>query len=115
VDCQAKVMEIKKQGGFSKIVFELPSDIIKYIVEKGPVAIDGISLTVASIDERRFDVEVIPETIRRTNIQTYESGSIVNIEADLMAKYIEKMLKQDKGKNQPEFFSEENLKKLGYI
>lgn len=115
VDCQTGVLEIKNEGSFQRIVFKLPRNIASYIVEKGPVAVDGISLTVASCDLHKFEVTVIPETIRRTNIRTYRPGTRVNIEVDLLAKYIEKIANKEKNENHKDFYSEENLRKLGYI
>jgi riboflavin synthase len=115
VDCLTGVLDIINEGSFQRIVFKLPENVSAFIVEKGPVAVDGTSLTVASCNNRSFEAAVIPETIRRTNIHTYRTGIMVNIEADLLAKYIEKIAYKRKDKNQNDFYSEENLKKLGYV
>jgi riboflavin synthase len=115
VDCLTNVLEIKNEGSFQRIAFKLPKNVSAYIVEKGPVAVDGMSLTVASCNDHSFEVAVIPETIRRTNIKTYKPGTMVNIEADLLAKYIEKILNKEKSEKNKGFYSEEKLKKLGYI
>jgi riboflavin synthase len=115
VDCLTEILELKKEGNFQKIIFKLPKNISTFIVEKGPVAVDGISLTIVSCSDLSFEVAVIPETIRRTNIHTYKIGTMVNIEADLLAKYIQKITDKKTGENRKDFYSEENLKKLGFI
>jgi riboflavin synthase len=78
--------------GFARVVtIEAGPDMLRYIVEKGSIAVDGISLTVARIDDAGFDVSLIPETIERTTLGTAEPGTIVNLEVDVLAKYVEKL------------------------
>jgi riboflavin synthase len=78
--------------GFARVVtVETGPEVLKYIVEKGSIAVDGISLTVARIDDEGFDVSLIPETIERTTLGTAEPGTIVNLEVDVLAKYVEKL------------------------
>lgn len=115
VDCMTEILDIKKEGSFQRVIFKLPKNVSEFIVEKGPVAVDGMSLTVASCNNSSFEAAVIPETIQRTNIHTYRTGIMVNIEADLLAKYIEKITDKKTGENRKDFYSEENLKKLGYV
>ena len=71
---------------------EAPADLLKYIVEKGFIAIDGISLTIASVIDTVFTVSVIPYTLNATNLNKVRSGSLVNIEVDILAKYVERIL-----------------------
>ena len=79
--------------GFAKVVtIETGPDTLKYIVEKGSIAVDGISLTVARIDDAGFDVSLIPETIERTTLGSAETGTTVNLEVDVLAKYVEKLI-----------------------
>jgi riboflavin synthase len=79
--------------GFAKVVtIEAGPDTLKYIVEKGSIAVDGISLTVARIDDAGFDVSLIPETIERTTLGSAEPGTTVNLEVDVLAKYVEKLI-----------------------
>lgn len=78
---------------------KVDSDIIRYIVQKGSVAIDGISLTVARIDNLTFQVSIIPHTQEETNLRYKAVGDIVNIECDIIGKYVEKLLKRDKQKS----------------
>jgi riboflavin synthase len=67
-------------------------DVLRYVVEKGSVAVDGVSLTVADGDEAGFSVSLIPETLERTTLGSAEPGRQVNLEVDVIAKYVEKML-----------------------
>ena len=79
--------------GFAKVVtIETGPDTLKYIVEKGSIAVDGISLTVARVDDAGFDVSLIPETIERTTLGSAEPGTTVNLEVDVLAKYVEKLI-----------------------
>ncbi|WP_354701885.1 Riboflavin synthase [Paraconexibacter sp. AEG42_29] len=84
------------QDGFARIVtVTVPGGtdgLLRYVVEKGSIAIDGISLTVARIDETSLDVSLIPETLERTTLGVAAPGTPVNLEVDVMAKYAEKML-----------------------
>lgn len=78
--------------GFARVVtIEAGRDTLKYVVEKGSIAVDGISLTVARVDDTSFDVSLIPETIERTTLGTAEPGTTVNLEVDVLAKYVEKL------------------------
>jgi riboflavin synthase len=74
---------------------ELPDDIEKYTVFKGSLSIEGISLTVAKLEKNRCTVAIIPHTVERTNLHSLKAGDPVNLEADLIAKYVEKMMKGD--------------------
>ena len=67
--------------------------ILRYIVEKGSITIDGISLTVAKVDDKSFSVSIIPHTQKMTNLRSLKKGSIVNLETDIVGKYIEKLMK----------------------
>jgi len=64
------------------------------VVQKGSIAVDGISLTIAGCDERSFTVSLIPETLERTNLGAAEPGTIVNLEVDVLAKYVEKLVQR---------------------
>jgi riboflavin synthase len=74
---------------------ELPNEVEKYTVYKGSIAIEGISLTVAQLEKNRCTVAIIPHTVEMTNLHSLKPGDPVNLEADLIAKYVEKMLKGD--------------------
>ena len=82
-----------RDDGFARVVtIEAGPDVLRYVVEKGSIAVDGISLTVARIDEDGFDVSLIPETIERTTLGRAEPGTTVNLEVDVLAKYVEKLI-----------------------
>lgn len=72
---------------------ELPHEVEKYTVYKGSISIEGISLTVAKLEENRCTIAIIPHTVEQTNLQSLKPGDPVNLEADLIAKYVEKMMK----------------------
>jgi riboflavin synthase len=79
--------------GFSRVVTVEPAaDLLKYIVEKGSIAVDGVSLTVSRVDDTSFDVSLIPETLQRTNLGGTSVGRTVNLEVDVVAKYVEKLV-----------------------
>ncbi|MDX6686451.1 MAG: riboflavin synthase [Baekduia sp.] len=81
------------QDGFSRIVtVEAGSDLLRYVVEKGSIAVDGVSLTVSRVDETSLDVSLIPETLERTNLGATAVGRTVNLEVDVVAKYVEKLV-----------------------
>ena len=78
--------------GSTRFTFSAPPDVLRYVVEKGSVAIDGISLTVAALGDDAFDVAVIPHTLAVTTLGHKDLDAAVNLEADLIAKYVERLL-----------------------
>ena len=74
---------------------EIPEEVEKYTVYKGSISIEGISLTVAKLEKNRCTIAIIPHTVERTNLHSLKSGDALNLEADLIAKYVEKMMKSD--------------------
>ena len=92
VDCTAKVISITKDSGSWIVEFEKPTSIASYFVEKGFIAIDGVSLTVTNNESSSFRVSIIPYTWENTIFSGYQSGSIVNLESDMTAKYIENFM-----------------------
>jgi len=82
-----------REDGFARIVtIAAGPEILRYVVEKGSIAIDGISLTVARVDDAGFDVSLIPETLERTTLGAAAPGRTVNLEVDILAKYVEKLV-----------------------
>ena len=82
-----------EEDGFARIVeIEAPPDLLRYVVEKGSIAVDGISLTVASVTDDAFTVSLIPETLERTNLGAAAPGQPVNLEVDVLAKYVERLV-----------------------
>ena len=92
VDCTTKVISINKDSGSWIVELEKPANISSYFVEKGFIAIDGVSLTVTNNESNNFTVSIIPYTWEHTIFSGYQSGSIVNLEADMTAKYIENFM-----------------------
>lgn len=79
--------------GFSQVLeIEPPADLERYLVEKGSIAVDGVSLTVSHLGERTFSVSLIPETLQRTNLGEAAIGTTVNLEVDVLAKHVERLL-----------------------
>jgi riboflavin synthase len=78
--------------GSTRFTLSAPPEVLRYVVEKGSIAIDGISLTVAALEDESFDVAVIPHTLAVTTLGHKEPGAAVNVEADLIAKYVERLL-----------------------
>ena len=74
------------------MTFAAPPDVLRYVVEKGSITVDGISLTVAALDDDGFDVAVIPHTLAVTTLGTRQPGDPVNLEVDVLAKYVERLL-----------------------
>lgn len=82
-----------REDGFARVVrIAAAPDLLRYVVEKGSIAIDGVSLTVASVDDESLTVSLIPETLERTSLGTAEPGTAVNLEVDVLAKYVEKLV-----------------------
>jgi riboflavin synthase len=92
VDAAAAIQGMEEVGQDHRVEIELPDTFHRYIVLKGSVAVNGISLTVAEAHERSFVVWIIPHTWKETNLHCLEPGSRVNLEFDVVAKYVERML-----------------------
>jgi len=92
VDGIGRVVSIKPEGGAKLFSFEVAPTQARYLVEKGSIAIDGISLTIFSIKDCNFSVEIIPHTLRSTTLGFKQAGDTVNIENDMLVKYVEKIL-----------------------
>jgi riboflavin synthase len=83
-----------RDDGFARVVtIAADADLLRYVVEKGSIAVDGVSLTVARVDHDSFDVSLIPETLERTNLGSARPGTPVNLEVDILAKYVEKLVR----------------------
>lgn len=108
IDGLAKLKSIQPKGGFYDIGFEVEKDLAKYIAKKGSVALNGISLTVADINANEFSTALIPQTFKNTNLSQLQTGDFVNIEVDILAKYIEKILSRGNNGTIDENFLKEN-------
>lgn len=94
IDGVAKLTSITKQDNSRLIKFSVPLSLSKYIAEKGSIAVNGISLTIIEAGKKYFTVGIIPYTWDNTMLKTIEAGNFVNIEVDILAKYLEKLLKK---------------------
>jgi riboflavin synthase len=81
------------EEGFARVVrISAPADLLRYVVEKGSIAVDGVSLTVSGVGDDWFEVSLIPETLERTTLGDVAAGRAVNLEVDVVAKYVEKLV-----------------------
>jgi riboflavin synthase len=93
VDTTATLKEIIQEKNQKTLLFELSKDLSKYMVNKGSVSINGVSLTVIEVSKKEFSVGIIPHTYKATTFSQLNVGGVVNIEVDVLAKYIEKLIK----------------------
>lgn len=94
VDGVGRVEDIRQVGGGRDYVFSCPAEIRSYLVEKGSIAVDGISLTISGLSENGFSVAAIPHTVAVTNLGTLKAGDRVNLEVDIIAKYVKNYLER---------------------
>lgn len=114
VDGLGAVHDLKELGdGNWWLTIEIPEDVERYCVFKGSIAIDGVSLTIASLEANLLSVAVIPHTYDNTTMRSYRKGDKVNLEIDIVAKYVEKMLSGRELASKPRL-TEEKLRELGY-
>lgn len=92
VDARGEFVSAGKQGDFWTVAIWYPAEISRYLVYKGSVAVEGISLTIAKLADDHFEIAVIPKTWELTNLSTLKPGDAVNLEADVIAKYVERMI-----------------------
>jgi len=111
IDCVGKIKSIVKRDGSFLYEFELPEKHLVYLVEKGSVAVDGISLTVVEVKESSFTVSIIPFTLGNTTLGTKKVGDLVNIETDLIGKHVERILTSKREKSE---ITKEWLKEKGW-
>jgi riboflavin synthase len=96
VDGVAKVVRIQEEEGARRIWFEAGGDVLKYLVYKGSIAIDGVALTVAEVGRTTFQVALIPHTLAVTTLSALSVGDLVNVEVDVIAKYVERLTNGDR-------------------
>ncbi len=110
VDTTITLLQVQERGEFFSFLFSLPPSYALYIAEKGAVAINGVSLTVASLREGSFSVVVIPHTYTHTNFPLLRPGDRVNLEVDVLARYVARMMGAVKGG-----LTYEQLKEAGFL
>jgi len=92
VDGLGTVADVREDGFARLIRIDAPPELLRYVVEKGSIAIDGVSLTVSAVDDASLTVSLIPETLERTSLGAATPGTPVNLEVDVLAKYVEKLV-----------------------
>jgi len=92
IDCTASIIDFVESDSDSRLEIALPEDRARYVAEKGSIAVNGISLTIAEVKPASFVTWIIPHTRRYTNLKSTQSGDLVNLEFDILAKYVERML-----------------------
>ncbi len=112
IDGTATIKAIDKRGQFADMKFATGTELLEAMVVKGSVAVDGISLTIAGIDQNSFTVVLIPETLNKTTLSRVKIGDEVNIETDIIVKTIKKQLEKILPQKQP--LTAEKLKELGF-
>jgi riboflavin synthase len=113
VDGLGQVINIADDGRSIKYTIQVPAELKRYIAVKGSICIDGTSLTVNAVNNDCFDINIVPHTQERTIIQSYKSGTEVNLEVDLVARYLESLLLHTSGENK-EGLSLDLLSKAGF-
>jgi riboflavin synthase len=91
VDATGTVESVTEDGNSRVVRVEAAPELLRYVVEKGSIAVDGVSLTVSAVDDTAFEVSLIPETLGRTTLGAAAPGRSVNLEVDILAKYVEKL------------------------
>jgi riboflavin synthase len=93
VDGLGTIAGVREDGFARRVEIEPPPELLRYIVQKGSVAVDGVSLTVAAVGTHSFAVSLIPETLERTTLGAARTGKQVNLEVDVLAKYVERLMR----------------------
>jgi riboflavin synthase len=92
VDGLGTLRSFEREGDGARVTFAAPPDVLRYCVEKGSITVDGVSLTVASLGQDSFAVALVPHTLSATTLGALEPGAVVNLEVDVLAKYVERLV-----------------------
>jgi riboflavin synthase len=92
VDGLGRVRDVREEGFARVVTVEADPELLRYVVEKGSIAVDGVSLTVSALEDEAFAVSLIPETLERTTLGRVRPGDEVNLEVDVLAKYVERLI-----------------------
>jgi len=115
VDGLGLITERKAEGRSFRFTVKAPDEITQYIAEKGSICIDGISLTVNTIDGTYFSVNIVPHTLQKTTLGLAKVGDKVNLEVDLLARYLERLMKGQTAEKASDTVTTELLKQSGFI
>jgi len=115
VDGLATLVEQKPDGRSIRFKFKAPDSLAKYIAEKGSICINGISLTINSVEGAEFSVNIVPHTLKETTLGAINVGDSINLEVDLLARYMERLMKGEAAAECPSRVTENLLKESGFI
>lgn len=115
VDGRGKFLAARQDGDFWTVKVGFPKEIAQYLVYKGSVSVEGISLTIANLADDYFEIAVIPKTWELTNLSTLKNGDAVNLEVDVIAKYVERIMLYGAGEQKNEPITTEKLTRLGFV
>lgn len=115
VDARGEFLKAEKHGNFWTIQIGFPKEIASYLIYKGSVSVEGISLTIANLTAGSFKIAVIPKTWQFTNLSSLKKGDAVNLEVDIIAKYVERIMQYGKAEEKRETVTMEKLQKLGFV
>ena len=113
IDGIGRITEKRKEGDFLHLIIRIPKSVSRYVVQKGSIAIDGISLTVNECEDEEIRMVLIPYTLEKTTLMGKKGGERVNVEADILGKYVEKLVPQGDGKSKAVNLS--LLKEYGFV
>ena len=113
VDARGTFISAVQNGDFWTVRIGFPHEISRYLVYKGSVSVEGISLTIASLAVDHFEIAIIPKTWEMTNLSTLQPGDAVNLEADVIAKYVERMMQPERSETGG--VTMETLRKAGFV
>ena len=115
IDGICKLKKIEQKNNARILEFDLDSDLSPYMVEKGSVALNGVSLTLFNVSKNAFKVSLIPETLQSTNLNDIKIGDVINIETDILGKYVFKMMQMKENNNKNTGLDKNYLKENGFI
>ena len=115
VDGVGRVLERRPEARSVRFVIEAPRELARYIAEKGSIAVDGVSLTVTRVEGARFDLNIVPHTIQGTTIDQYQPGRPVNLEVDVIARHLERLLLGDRAAEPAGGVTLELLARHGFV
>jgi len=115
VDGVGEVVGRRADGRSWRFVIEAPANLAKYIAEKGSICVDGVSLTVNGVDGKRFDLNIVPHTLAETTLEEFQPGRKVNLEVDVLARYLERLMLGEKAACSSGGITQEMLANSGFI
>ncbi|MEZ5429534.1 MAG: riboflavin synthase [Pyrinomonadaceae bacterium] len=115
VDGRGRFLSAPAEGDFRSVRIGYPKELGRYLVEKGSVSVEGISLTIAGLTDEFFEIAVIPKTWEMTNLSQLQAGAPVNLEVDIIAKYVERMMLYGRKEESSGGITMEKLTELGFV